>query len=189
MSCNCNCIKTQSTYCTMYVCTCILCDHTKHCIRDCINSALLIIIMMQILLLQYNNNYNIILPLGQDRGYVSHGVKCRFNNICERKANRFFIKPPVINLHDARKRLPQPNYNFRNILLNPEYCYFVLRQFTPGFCATLPRLRGKVAPALQVFNHVNFFLTRQTYFTFYTLVNKKHPHANILKKSLSVIFF
>ena len=37
-----------------------------------------------------------------DRGYMSHGVKCRFDNISERKANWHFIKSPIINIHDAR---------------------------------------------------------------------------------------
>ena len=59
------------------------------------------------------------------------------------------------------------------------------RQFTP-------RSRGKLAPKngppfFHVFNHVNLYLTQHA--TFRTLMNKKHPHAKILKKSLSVIFF
>ena len=32
-----------------------------------------------------------------DRGYVAHGVKCRFDNISERKANWYLIKSPLIS--------------------------------------------------------------------------------------------
>ena len=38
----------------------------------------------------------------RDRGYMTHGVKCRSDNISERKENWYFIKSSLINIHDAR---------------------------------------------------------------------------------------
>ena len=33
---------------------------------------------------------------------MPYGVKCRFDNISERKANWYSIKSPLINIRDAR---------------------------------------------------------------------------------------